>query len=340
MLPKIYRSASILGLIAILVAGCASPAPANQAKATVTPASTSSANPTPTTPVTETPILPTVQVNCKDSALYVKDISIPDNTKLKPGEAFTKTWQVRNTGTCIWNVRYALVFVGGEQMGAKVTTPLAETPPDETLDVSIDLTAPTKPGAYTALFELRNPQGRALDIGAVTSIWVKIMVDETGAASSLASATATASSDAGAASIPAQACKPEQNAETVAQVLSLINDARAKAKLTPLKLSGKLSFAAQGHSDDMACNNFVSHSGSDGSTAQERMTTSGYAASYYGEVIYASGTPQDAVKWWLSEKAHSDIILSSQAVDIGIGYSFLPDTSAYGSYYTVNVAAP
>jgi len=89
----------------------------------------------------------------------------------------------------------------------------------------------------------------------------------------------------------------------------------------------------------MACNNFVGHSGSDGSSAQARVTASGYVASYYGEVIYASGTLQDAVTWWMSDKTHSDIILSPQAVDVGIGYSNLPGT-AYGSYYTVNFAAP
>ena len=55
--------------------------------------------------------------------------------------------------------------------------------------------------------------------------------------------------------------------------------------------------------------------------------------------IGASGTPQDAVKWWLSDKTHSDVILSPQAADIGIGYSYLPGT-AYGGYFSVDIATP
>ena len=46
-------------------------------------------------------------------------------------------------------------------------------------------------------------------------------------------------------------------------------NARAEAKLTPLNISGQLSAAAQSHSDDMACNNFVGHSGSDGSSEKK-----------------------------------------------------------------------
>lgn len=293
-----------------------------------------------TFPATEIPILlPTVQTDCTDSALYVKDITIPDNTQLKAGEAFTKTWQLRNTGTCIWNVRYALVFVGGEQMGAAVTTPLSETPPGEILDISVNLVAPAKDGAYTGLFELRNPKGRALEIGSVTSIWVKITVGNGVSALPSAATTVPSTSVSGATAIPGRVCKPDQNIETVAQLLSLLNNARAEAKLAPLNISGRLSAAAQGHSDDMACNNFVGHTGSDGSSIQARVGASGYAASYSEEVIFASGTPQDAFNWWINDKAHRDAILNPRAMDVGIGYSYLPGT-AYGSYYTVNFASP
>ena len=122
--------------------------------------------------------LPTVQVGCTDEALYVADVTIPDNTQIRAGEKFTKTWRLKNTGTCIWNQRYALVFVGGDRMGAVITTPLSETPPGATLEISVELTAPTADGFYTGLFELRNPVARSISIGAVTSIWVKIMVGD------------------------------------------------------------------------------------------------------------------------------------------------------------------
>lgn len=339
MLPKIYRLASILVLM-VLTTGCAAPALTTESGATPSPVRTVSVE--PALPVTVTEIvtpLPTVQTGCTDSALYVKDVSVPDNTNLKAGEAFTKTWQLRNTGTCIWNVRYALVFVGGEQMGAAVTTPLSETPPGETLDISVNLVAPAKDGAYTGLFELRNPKGRALDIGSVTSIWVKITVGNVSLASPPASTLASVIPASGATVTPNKDCKPQQNIDYIAQILSLLNNARADAKLTPLKISGQLSGAAQGHSDDMACNNFVGHSGSNGSSIQARVAASGSAASYSDEVIFASGAPQDAFNWWMNDKLRREVILNPKTADVGIGYTYLPGT-AYGSYYTVDFAFP
>ena len=33
------------------------------------------------------------------SMAFVADVTIPDNTNMKPGQSFTKTWRVRNNGT-------------------------------------------------------------------------------------------------------------------------------------------------------------------------------------------------------------------------------------------------
>jgi len=178
MKTKIYRFVPFVFLM-ILMNGCARNTASQPTRTinftpTATISSTSIPGPTPTSAP-----LPTIQSNCNDSAMYVEDVSIPDNTNLKAGEAFTKIWRLRNTGKCIWNVRYALVFVGGDQMGGTVTTPLSETPPGQTLDVAVQLVTPAKDGKYTGLYELRTPQGRAMQIGMVTSIWVKITVGAT-----------------------------------------------------------------------------------------------------------------------------------------------------------------
>ena len=42
---------------------------------------------------------PTATSNC-DNADFVTDITIPDETVIEPGEDFTKTWRLKNTGTC------------------------------------------------------------------------------------------------------------------------------------------------------------------------------------------------------------------------------------------------
>jgi len=42
----------------------------------------------------------TAPSDCKDYAVLVRDVTIPDNTQVKAGEKFVKTWEFQNTGTC------------------------------------------------------------------------------------------------------------------------------------------------------------------------------------------------------------------------------------------------
>jgi hypothetical protein len=117
-----------------------------------------------------------------DRADFVRDITIPDNTTLDPGEEFTKTWQLRNEGTCTWTAEYAIVFDHGEAMGAPASAPLTSgsVPPNETVDVSIDLVAPQEPGTYQGFWKLRNQAGVLFGLGSDgdEEFWVKIEVAE------------------------------------------------------------------------------------------------------------------------------------------------------------------
>jgi uncharacterized protein YkwD len=284
-----------------------------------------------------------VQENCTDSALYISDVSIPDNTSLKQGESFTKTWRLRNTGNCIWNVRYALIFVGGDQMSAPTTTPLSETPSGQTLDISVKLAAPAKDGLYTGLYELRNPKGRAISIGSVTSIWVKITVGNVIILPPAAPTSGLAGTNNGpmaaATRAPNSPCSPQQNVGYTAQILSLINNARVDAKLSTLNINAQLSAAAQAHSNDMACNNFAGHTGSNGSSIHARVVAAGYTPSNSEEIVFPGGSPEVAFNWWINDTIHRAAILNTKVVDIGIGYSYRAGT-AYGSYITVDFGAP
>src|SRR5690606_7728190 len=60
-------------------------------------------------------LTPTPQSICLKAAL-VSDVTIPDGTKLDPGETFTKTWRFRNAGTCAWTTEFDIVFVSGDQL--------------------------------------------------------------------------------------------------------------------------------------------------------------------------------------------------------------------------------
>src|SRR5512140_3111895 len=61
-----------------------------------------------------------------DSSAFVADVTIPDNSVIDPGKAFTKTWTLLNNGTCTWNSSYKLAFKSGDQMNG-TTTALANS---------------------------------------------------------------------------------------------------------------------------------------------------------------------------------------------------------------------
>ena len=60
---------------------------------TTAPPTVTLAAPTNTKPVA------TATQNC-DDADFVTDVTIPDGTTLSPNEDFTKTWRLKNAGTC------------------------------------------------------------------------------------------------------------------------------------------------------------------------------------------------------------------------------------------------
>ena len=116
-----------------------------------------------------------------DQARFVKDVTIPDETDLDPGEAFTKTWRLQNAGSCTWTIGYLLYFESGNIMGGPTSQYLTSQPvfPGETIDVSIDLVAPEETGTYLGNWMLRNVKGEGFGIGEFSkAFWVKINVVE------------------------------------------------------------------------------------------------------------------------------------------------------------------
>jgi hypothetical protein len=114
-----------------------------------------------------------------DQATFVRDISVPDGTLLFPGTPFTKTWELKNTGSCPWNSTYLLVFANeGDLMGATISQPMMTSgavQPGELVKVSVNLTAPNKLGDAKSYWRLRNPAG--VDFGpAGKSFWAAIKV--------------------------------------------------------------------------------------------------------------------------------------------------------------------
>ena len=124
------------------------------------PATATSVPPTNTPVPTNTPLPTATAVSYCDWVTFIKDVTIPDGTKLTSGESFTKTWRLKNRGTCTWTSDYMLVFTGGDQMGGTTAVRLSgNVYPGQTVDVSVTLTAPTTRGHHIGYWMLRNPSG-------------------------------------------------------------------------------------------------------------------------------------------------------------------------------------
>lgn len=141
---------------------------------TVTP--TATLTPTATVTPTNTPI----PIPC-DWAAFVKDVNVPDGTVFKPDQDFKKTWQLKNIGTCTWSKDYALVFVSGNRMTGDKETKLGKSvAPGQSIDISVELTAPVEVGKHVGYWALRNASGKVFGIGpkAQDAFWVSIRVEK------------------------------------------------------------------------------------------------------------------------------------------------------------------
>jgi hypothetical protein len=171
--------------------------------------STDTAIPAPATP-TESEELPTQDPNCTNEALFIADITIPDETIISASEALTKTWEVQNVGTCTWNESYSLNFANGDQMNSLLSIPLSTTAPEENLQISVDLISPTVNGTFTGIYQFKDTNGQVFNIGGLDNIWLKIIVNDGTIPPSPTPA-------------PAGSCEPDRNVAYESEILSLMN---------------------------------------------------------------------------------------------------------------------
>jgi len=100
--------------------------------------------------------------------------TIPDGTAYEPGQAFKKSWTLRNVGSCTWNTNYKLVFVEGSQMNGPASVPLpGYVAPDALVTIEIDLVAPDEAGSYKGRWQLRNDEN-----GKIFDLWAEIIVSQ------------------------------------------------------------------------------------------------------------------------------------------------------------------
>jgi len=139
-------------------------------------------NPTPS-PVPTTIIEPVSQI-CTDSAAFLSDVTVPDNTVVASNTAFTKTWKLKNTGTCTWDSGYLIAYISGatmsQQPGYWIVQQGQTVAPNQVVDISIGMTSPVENGNYASYWGLKKADGQFMPIqgGANgNSFYVKIKVN-------------------------------------------------------------------------------------------------------------------------------------------------------------------
>jgi len=106
-------------------------------------------------------------------------VTVPDGSVFAPGSSFTKVWRLKNNGTCTWKTTYRVILVSGDALGGQNLMPLpVEVTPGQTIDLTMNFTAPLIEGDYRGNWQIRNDKGEIF--GATTTanrpFWVAIKV--------------------------------------------------------------------------------------------------------------------------------------------------------------------
>lgn len=125
------------------------------------------------TPAPEPTVNPTTTPPCTDGLAFVEDVTIPDGTSVSPGASVDKRWLVQNNGSCNWDSRYRLKFVGGLEMDAAAEQALFPARAGTQATIRITFTAPSDPGTYTTAWQAIDPDGEPFG----DAIFMEIVVE-------------------------------------------------------------------------------------------------------------------------------------------------------------------
>jgi uncharacterized protein YkwD len=132
----------------------------------------------------------------------------------------------------------------------------------------------------------------------------------------------------GITSAPIKTTTPKPSAQIVQdftdKVFDLVNNERASRNLPRLTKNTFLTTSAKQYANHLAANDFLSHTGKDGSTMVLRNTAAGYANYKFMAENIASGqtSPELVFQGWMNSQGHRENILNINAKEIGIGYTY------------------
>ncbi|MFD0697745.1 CAP domain-containing protein [Paenibacillus sp. GCM10027628] len=105
------------------------------------------------------------------------------------------------------------------------------------------------------------------------------------------------------------------------QVVSLVNQERAKAGLNPLTMDKSLSVMALDKAKDMYNNHYFDHTSPTYGSPFDMMTSYGIQYGYAGEnIAMGQKTPQEVMQAWMNSTGHRENILSPNYTKIGVSF--------------------
>lgn len=109
--------------------------------------------------------------------VFEGDITIPDGSVLKPGVNFQKIWKIRNTGNCLWDDGFSLVYIGGSKpdldpVNFNFVNSSDFVPSGNAVNIAVNLTTPCTPGKYEGHWRMRDDRGYYF--GTILSVYVEV----------------------------------------------------------------------------------------------------------------------------------------------------------------------
>ncbi len=122
---------------------------------------------------------------------------------------------------------------------------------------------------------------------------------------------------------PARGAAPSKAADTQssaeAQVLSLVNQERARAGCSPVTADEELAGLAQQFSDDMARRGFFDHTDPDGDTPWDRARDAGIDDLGGENIARGQATARAVMDSWMNSPGHRANILNCEYKTLGVG---------------------
>jgi uncharacterized protein YkwD len=360
----------ILGVILLLVWLASPGKPLGQMFATDTPTTTatftptSTSTPTMTATITETPTVTITSTPSEDFPYTIQEGDSLETIAQKFNLGTDGSQLIYYKNQQVMEANNGVIFVGqtitipkpGSVLPTSSPIP-ADIPSGRLIDYRV-LPGDTLAGIAfkfnsitdEIITENKIDNANALQVGQVLKIPVNLVtptatlpatstpVSPTAPAGQAVTQAATAAAGTPATGASAQ-CAFQEDPNFVTQLQTLINGERTKSNLSALNPNPQLLTAARDHAADMLCNNYFSNIGLDKSTPEERVSRAGFTGTGVGELIFASqsGTPQDALNWWLKDHQNKDVLLKADSNVLGIAY-VKSNQSLFGGYFVVITA--